>query len=104
MPIPGPSVGASGTILRTTNGGTSWDTQTSGTTVPLHGVAFQNANIGTVVGNSGTILKTTDGGSHWVPQNSSTTDHLWDVSFSDANNGAAVGEGRHNRQDNRWRK
>ena len=61
--------------------------------MPLHGVAFRDANTGTAVGNSDTILRTTDGGNHWGPQTSETTDHLWDVSFSDANNGTAVGEG-----------
>ncbi len=39
-----------GTILRTTNGGTTWTSQTSGTTNHLYGVSFTDANTGTAVG------------------------------------------------------
>ena len=47
----GTAVGSStGTILRTTNGGTTWTSQTSGTTNDLYGVSFTDANTGTAVG------------------------------------------------------
>ena len=39
-----------GTILRTTDGGSSWVPQTSGTTKTLYGVSFTDENNGTVVG------------------------------------------------------
>ena len=38
MPINGTVVGYEGTILRTTDGGTTWISQTSGTTETLYGV------------------------------------------------------------------
>ena len=81
----------SGTILRTTNGGTTWTSQTSGTTNYLYGVSFTDANTGTAVGDYGTILRTTNGGTTWTSQTSGTTDDLYGVSFTDANTGTAVG-------------
>jgi photosystem II stability/assembly factor-like uncharacterized protein len=87
----GTVVGQGGTILRTTDGGTGWVPQTSGTTNDLRGVSFTDANTGTVVGHSGTILRTIDGGTAWVPQTSGTTNNLTGVSFTDANTGTVVG-------------
>ncbi len=58
----GTAVGEYGTILRTTNGGSSWTSQTSGTTISLLGVSITDANTGTAVGQTGTILRTTTGG------------------------------------------
>ena len=88
----GTAVGEAGTILRTTNGGTSWINQSSGTTNTLFGVSFTDANNGTAVGEAGIILRTTDGGTSWISQTSGTTNWLWGVSFTDANNGTVVGE------------
>jgi photosystem II stability/assembly factor-like uncharacterized protein len=64
----GTAVGRSGTILRTTDGGTTWVSQTSGTSNNLFGVSFTDANTGTAVGFNGTILRTTDGGATWASQ------------------------------------
>ena len=88
----GTVVGISGTILRTTNGGTNWISQSSGTIEYLRDVSFSDANIGTVVGSVGTILRTSNGGTNWISQSSGTTEQLWGVSFADANVGTAVGE------------
>jgi photosystem II stability/assembly factor-like uncharacterized protein len=70
------TVGASGTIGKTTDGGTSWVLQESHTTQALNGVSFLNASTGYAVGNGGTILKTTDGGTTWAAQASNTSEHL----------------------------
>ena len=43
------AVGNAGTILRTTNGGTNWTSQTSGTTNDLYAVSFTDANNGTLL-------------------------------------------------------
>ena len=61
----GTAVGGNGAILRTTDGGITWVSQTSGTTENLNGVSFTDANTGTVVGSGGAILRTTDGGDTW---------------------------------------
>ena len=89
----GTVAGDDGRILRTTNGGTTWVSQTSGTVWSLYGVSFTDANAGTVVGHKGTILRTTDGGARWVSQTSGTDNWLHAVCFTDANTGTAVGDG-----------
>ena len=89
--ITGTVVGSGGTILRTTDGGTTWTPQRSGTTEHLRKVSFTDASRGTVVGHNGTILRTTDGGTTWTQQSSGTTIGLTGVSFTDANNGFVVG-------------
>jgi Secretion system C-terminal sorting domain len=92
------AVGDSGTILRTTNGGTTWDSQLSGTTVSLLSVFFSDANNGTTVGgylgnsNVSLILRTSDGGKTWLKQSNPSTSSLRSVWFTDANNGTAVGD------------
>lgn len=89
----GTVVGEYGTIIRTTNGGSSWTGQASGTTQTLWAVSFVDATIGTAVDEAGTVVTTTDGGTHWLAQTSGTTVQLRGISLSDANNGTAVGEG-----------
>ena len=59
------AVGDAGAILKTTNGGSKWVVQSSGTTTRLHGAWFFDAAKGIVVGDSGTMLRTTDGGATW---------------------------------------
>src|SRR5439155_71584 len=88
----GTAVGGYGAIVRTTDGGAHWLSQTSGTTSDLNAVSFTDANNGTAVSWYGIIIRTTDGGTNWVQQNSGTGNFLWGVSFTDANNGTAVGE------------
>jgi photosystem II stability/assembly factor-like uncharacterized protein len=56
------AVGDGGTILNTSDGGTNWAAQTSGTIKRLRSVHFTNAQVGWAVGEDGTILKTCDGG------------------------------------------
>jgi photosystem II stability/assembly factor-like uncharacterized protein len=88
-------VGTGGTILRTTDGGSNWFNQASGTTIDLNSVSFTSSNNGTAVGginaDSGIVLHTTNGGTTWVRQTIPTSLSLWGVSFIDDNNGAVVG-------------
>jgi photosystem II stability/assembly factor-like uncharacterized protein len=56
-------VGAGGTILKTTDGGTIWGRQASGLLNTLNAVLFPvNAQTGFAVGDSGILLRTSDGG------------------------------------------
>jgi hypothetical protein len=88
----GTVVGSRGTILRTSDGGTNWIQQSSGTGSNLKSVSFTNADYGIAVGDSGTILRTTNGGTNWTQQSIGTTNFLFSVSFTDVNNGTVVGE------------
>jgi hypothetical protein len=68
----GTAVGEHGTVVRTTNGGATWTSQSSGTSTNLFGVSFTDANIGTAVGYYGEIQRTTNGGTTWNRQVSGT--------------------------------
>src|SRR4030095_7493388 len=88
----GTVVGEYGTIVRTTDGGSSWTIQVSGTTQTLLAVFFTDVHNGTAVGEGGTILRTTNGGDLWVSQPSGTTLQFRGVLFRDTNKGTAVRE------------
>ncbi len=75
-------VGSSGTILKTTNGGTNWNPQTSGITTELRSVHFKDANEGWAVGASGVILHTTNGGTSWAQEGIGVTTQLLRRVFS----------------------
>ncbi len=89
----GVAVGEGGTILRTTNGGTTWTSQPSGTANHLYAVFFTDANTGFVVGEAGTILQTTNAGVTWASQSSGTQAPLWAISFANHMRGIAIGVG-----------
>lgn len=63
------TVGDSGLILHTENGGATWKRQNSKTTEQLKSVDFVDARNGFAVGNNGIILSTNDGGNTWINQN-----------------------------------
>lgn len=65
-PTKGWVVGASGTILSTTDGGSTWTKVTSPTSNNLNKIWFADSLDGWITGDNGTILSTTDGGSQWV--------------------------------------
>jgi hypothetical protein len=58
-------VGASGTILKTTDGGENWVAKPSGTTQDLMKVQFISPTVGFAFGSFGTLLKTTNAGETW---------------------------------------
>ncbi|MSP14063.1 MAG: hypothetical protein EXR62_14050 [Chloroflexi bacterium] len=65
------AVGENGTIIKTINSATSWDTQYNPTNLDLYGVSFaNNALNGFVVGQDGTILITSNGGTTWTASSS----------------------------------
>jgi photosystem II stability/assembly factor-like uncharacterized protein len=83
-------VGDKGYILKTINGGLTWDSLSAGT-YNLNSVYFPDANTGYAVGDSGTILKTSNGGVTWDSLSSGTAYSLSSVYFIDADTGYAVG-------------
>ncbi|HPF70584.1 MAG TPA: YCF48-related protein [Candidatus Krumholzibacteria bacterium] len=84
-------VGADGAILRTEDGGHSWQEQDSGTSAHLFGVAFRDSSAAYAVGDAGTVLATTDGGRSWLAIESGTSSTLYTASFSSENHGAIGG-------------
>ncbi|MBI3194141.1 MAG: T9SS type A sorting domain-containing protein, partial [Ignavibacteriae bacterium] len=98
-------VGDSGTILKTTNGGTNWTQQASPTTVNLNGISMSSATSGWVVGDNGTILKYTPPTSKakwragvqsdesvWTQVESGTTNDLTVASVTDNGSFVTVGD------------
>ena len=85
-------VGDAGVILKTTNGGGSWQAQASGTSAQLLGVSFIDENTGWAVGTGGTLLVTTTGGSTWTAETSGTSQDLTDVKAISAIEAVAVGK------------
>ena len=74
-----PQVGwavGSNVIVRTTNGGQTWETQRNGPEEVLFSVACLTPERVWAVGQNGLILYTTDGGKTWGRQASGTTDNL----------------------------
>ena len=54
------AVGASGTIIKTADAGSTWSAQTSGAVSTLHDAQFSGTSTGIAVGAGGLILRTTD--------------------------------------------
>ncbi|MDP4116709.1 MAG: YCF48-related protein [Bacteroidota bacterium] len=86
------AAGNSGTIIRTTNGGNTWELQSSGVKHNLNSVYFINGNTGWIAGDTNIILKTNNGGVTWFKQLDTTLlCHINSLSIPDGNNGWAVG-------------
>lgn len=60
------AVGDNGYIIRTSNGGSHWDSIYSGVTYSLFKITFLNDSIGYICGGKGTILKTENSGITWT--------------------------------------
>ena len=98
------AVGGLGTILHTSDGGSTWKEQTSGTNFLLEDVVFLDRKRGWAVGGwprdydvaiyggMGVILATDDGGNTWRHQLDAAAGWLSAVCFLDPSNGWAVGE------------
>ncbi|MBL7042158.1 MAG: hypothetical protein ISR77_26215 [Pirellulaceae bacterium] len=98
------AVGGRGTILHTTDGGSTWKEQSSGTNFILEDIVFLDHKHGWAVGGwprdcgvaiyggVGVILATNDGGNTWRRQLDATAAWLSAVYFIDPSNGWAVGE------------
>ena len=84
-----------GKILKTTNGGITWDQQITGHSANrFTSVHFEDENSGWVIGNwGGVILRTTNGGTDWTEQKSGSNSWLNDIYFVDQSTGWIVGDG-----------
>jgi photosystem II stability/assembly factor-like uncharacterized protein len=78
------------TILRTTNGGETWASQSGPYSFTLFAVSFLDANVGIAVGGAGGIIRTTNGGATWTGQIIPVF-ALYGLSFVGPSNAVAVG-------------
>lgn len=83
--------GNNGVVMKTTNGGANWTSQSTGVTDSLLSIFFQNGNLGWACGTNGRIIATTNGGANWFNQPSGTSVKLNDVKFGSASIGAIAG-------------
>ncbi|MBK7213333.1 MAG: PKD domain-containing protein [Bacteroidales bacterium] len=82
-----------GTVIKTTDGGTTWTQLWMGVDQGIEGISFPDLNTGYVGGWSGYFAKTTNGGVTWTPQNPGTDIYYYtDVVFKDAQNGVVFAQ------------
>lgn len=86
------TVGDTGKILKTTNGGTNWLSQASATSHTLLSVFFINSLTGWATGGEGDIITTGNGGTNWMLQSTGSTSALNSIYFISSFTGWAVGE------------
>ena len=84
-------VGNVGTVVRTSDGGLSWESRESHTDADLNGLYFSDALHGWVVGR-GVILATSDGGTNWKLQVQNVAGNLRSVFFLDNQSGWCCGD------------
>lgn len=72
-------------IIRTSDGGTTWEELPVTYEGKLFDVAFWDENVGVAVGENGLILKTLDGGNTWVQKPSGSVQSLLSVDISTEN-------------------
>ncbi len=84
-------MGALGTIIKSTDGGSNWTVLSSGITNNFNSVFFPDPNTGYAVGDNGIILKTTDGGASWVILSGGINNNLLSVFFTNPDTGSIVG-------------
>lgn len=79
------AVGAAGTVIKTTNAGANWASQTSGVpaATTLYGVSAVDTQTAFAWGTGGTFIETSDGGSTWDRRTISSAD-LYAGSFVDS--------------------
>ena len=87
----GTVVGENGAVLRTTNGGINWVSQ-SGATYLLEDVQMLDVNTGYASG-WGPVIKTTNGGANWITLNTPYGIIYYGLSFIDVNTGYSCGTG-----------
>jgi photosystem II stability/assembly factor-like uncharacterized protein len=79
------AVGDAGTIMKSTDGGLSYDLINFSTHENFSAVEFFDENSGLVAGSSGLILITSDGGTGWSQVDVGITGNFTEMCFSDSN-------------------
>jgi photosystem II stability/assembly factor-like uncharacterized protein len=85
---------ADDTVIKTVDGGVTWNRQDVGVDNYIKAIDFVDANHGWAVGDGGVVLRTTDGGETWLPAYPpGDVAGLTSVSFVDQSVGYAVSVG-----------
>ena len=84
--------GSNGSILMSSDGGSTWVERDSTTTADLHGVSAASDERVFAAGSSGTTLRSIDGGETWVEQSNATSQDLYDIDMATESIGTAVGK------------
>jgi photosystem II stability/assembly factor-like uncharacterized protein len=84
------AVGTGGVIVRSTNGGETWTSQTSGTSATIYDVSAISATEAWACSDGGRFLHTIDGGLNWSPYNHVDGMTIWSVKFISASEGWAT--------------
>jgi photosystem II stability/assembly factor-like uncharacterized protein len=97
-PITGIAVGYEGLIIKTRDGGQTWDKSKLGNgpfskREYLSGVDFWDNNTGYVFGEYGAMYKTTDGGDNWQKVKQFTGEHIRGIHLFNAREGIVVCSG-----------
>lgn len=90
----GYKVGSFGSVLKTTDSGSSWIDVSLDIANTFYAVHFLTTDIGFIAGSESKIYKTTNGGDTWVLAPNNTTEYynfIDDILFVDDNIGYAVG-------------
>lgn len=83
--------GEAGTILKTTDGGETWQKISSPTFRNLNDIHFINENKGFIVGDSAIILITEDGGQTWTRRQITPYNHFLAIDFPRSDTGFLCG-------------
>ena len=86
-------VGEYGTLLKTTTGGTSWDTIPMNREDTFYSVHFIDSQTGWIGGANGLLLKSTDGGLSWGQQYIPIVSDVEEIQFLNQDVGYARGNG-----------
>lgn len=86
------AVGHRGIIIKSIDGGITWEEEPQFTDQTLLDLVFVNETIGYTVGSKGEIWKTINGGNDWILQQTNITQYLKSTTFINENKGWAVGD------------
>ncbi|MFL5893540.1 MAG: alkaline phosphatase family protein [Thermoleophilaceae bacterium] len=87
------AVGAAGTVVATTDAGSTWSSQASGIAGDLAAISCASASACVAVGDGGTVLASSDAGTTWTTPPSGTSKDLNAVSCTGGGSCHAVGDG-----------
>jgi photosystem II stability/assembly factor-like uncharacterized protein len=88
----GCSVGQYGTIIKTSDGGITWEIIELEYLTDLTDIYFPTESVGYIVGEDGLILKTTDSGDTWDKLINAFSNNLHRIKFRNEKMGWAIGE------------